>query len=201
MFQPSAVGARVKRLREALDLNERDFATLCENGLTTTAIRSLEGGRKADLTVNQLVALSFHLGVTPAELLFGTSDFHDEIDLVPAAQAIRANRATAIAWFSGLKSPANLAFRRGKARVTPPDQSTSSELIRVLERQRFLTAEIERHRKLEQYHPGPINSIMIRALESELAENNHFLSLVGVVPPSPKAEKPPTKRQQGVAKH
>jgi hypothetical protein len=124
------------------------------------------------------MTLAFHLGVTPAELLMGDSQLGEKITVIPGDDPIIASRKDAYTWFSGLKSAQALGIQSASGKVAVPDQSRTPEVVRLYERQTFLVAELERHKKLEQYQPGRINSIMIRALESEIAEVKKLLSVL-----------------------
>lgn len=178
MYDPIQFGARISRLRRSLGLSERELALRCGNGFSTLSLKSLEAGRKDSLTVLQLMTLAFHLGVTPAELLVGVSQLGEKITVIPGDDPVIASRKDAYTWFSGLKSAQALEMKSNSGNVKVPDQSRTPEVVRLYERQTFLVAELERHRKLEQYQPGRINSIMIRALESEIADVKKLLSVL-----------------------
>lgn len=65
----SPIGSNVARYRKAVGMSAADLAEAAQNGLTRSVIANLENGRKDDVTVRQLMALSAALMVPPVALL------------------------------------------------------------------------------------------------------------------------------------
>lgn len=180
MFDPLTFGKRVRRLREALALSEKELAANCGAGFTSLSIRSIESGRKDDIGVRSLVSLSLALGVTPAELLIGSQKLLDRIPLVHGVPAVTAARGHAYAWFAGLRTIRNIAVYRAGKRVTLAEQGQVPELVRLLERRDFLRAEIIRHGALTSLPGSRIHELVVKALQQEVTEIDSFLGAMGI---------------------
>ena len=115
------IGERLAKYRRLAGLSARELAERAGLGVSRGVIANIESGRKHDVTVDQLIALSAVLGIPPAALalpldepfryvrLTGQSTFDDERISTRASDAVR--------WFNG-------------ARHTPgPPQVTSSTIV------------------------------------------------------------------------
>ena len=69
----NAIGRRIAKYRREREMSAAELAEKAGNGLTRSTIANLENGRKADLTVQQLIAIATALDVSATSLL-GSSD-------------------------------------------------------------------------------------------------------------------------------
>jgi len=96
----STLGRQVAKYRRETKISAEELAERAGTGLTRSIVANLENGRKADLTVQQLLAVAFVLGVSPADLVFDIRDPYDRValgDTIPLKPAQWLARE----WFGG----------------------------------------------------------------------------------------------------
>lgn len=114
-----ALKSNLARLRRSAGLSAEDLAHAAGNGLTRSVIANLENGRKSDLTVRQLTALCWALGVSPVDLLFDIRDPYLEVGLaeLPAGK-VSAPAWLARGWFAGQRSAYEIRATLGNEPIT-----------------------------------------------------------------------------------
>jgi len=105
----NGIGQRLARFRKLSGLSARELAEAAGNGLTRGVIANIESGRKIDVSVDQLIAISSALGIPPVVLALPIDRPFSfvrlsELDTSPAVRVINA-----IEWFQGLE----FVFQRG----------------------------------------------------------------------------------------
>jgi len=112
----STVGRNVARYRKLAKISADELANRAGNGLTRSIIANLETGRKNDITVNQLVAISVAVGIPPFAFLVDLFDpsGKPDFDLAAANGGQETTRDggqflyrnfEALKWMTGQMSP------------------------------------------------------------------------------------------------
>jgi transcriptional regulator with XRE-family HTH domain len=71
------IGQRIAEYRRLAGLSARDLAEAAGMGLTRGVVANIESGRKSDISVDQLIAIAFVLGIPPVALALPLSTpFH-----------------------------------------------------------------------------------------------------------------------------
>lgn len=89
-----SIGERVAMFRKQQKLSAEEVAERAGHGLTRSVIANLENGRKDDLSVKQLVAVAYVLGVSPVDLVVKLEAPYKYISLTDGENY----KATAPAW-------------------------------------------------------------------------------------------------------
>ena len=97
----TTLGQRIGSYRRRNSITAADLASRSGAGLTRSIIANIENGRRIDVTVTQLLAISRTLGVPPIALIFDierpASTFEVERDGGPMTLGL----TRAIEWFTG----------------------------------------------------------------------------------------------------
>jgi transcriptional regulator with XRE-family HTH domain len=99
----STIGKRIGHYRRLNGMSAEELAGRMSDGLTRAVITNLENGRKDDVTVTQLIALSAALGVPPVALAVDLSkpwQFHDLLKTEDGRRQVMS-AWDMIDWFSG----------------------------------------------------------------------------------------------------
>ncbi|TQO20320.1 helix-turn-helix protein [Rhodoglobus vestalii] len=105
-------GERIAHYRKLAKLSAEELAERAGFGLTRSIIANLENGRKEDLTVRQLIAVAFVLGVTPAALVFDLLDPYGYSTLIETeTDTIQTQNWLAYNWFGGEFTPSELVVK------------------------------------------------------------------------------------------
>ncbi|MCU1362768.1 MAG: hypothetical protein JWM55_596 [Acidimicrobiaceae bacterium] len=119
--KPYSIGRRIAEFRKRLPISADKLATEAGQGLTRSVIANLESGRKHDLSVQQLLAIAYVLGVSPSELVFDSRYPHLEISLSNGeSKDVTAESWRVSEWFGGVGSALDLqekingTIRRGE---------------------------------------------------------------------------------------
>lgn len=96
----TTLGSQVSKYRRSARMSAEDLADAAGTGLTRSIIANLENGRKADLTVQQLLAVAFVLRVSPVDLVFDVRDPYQRVRLGDAA-GLHPAQWLAHRWFGG----------------------------------------------------------------------------------------------------
>lgn len=150
--QQLAIGSNIARYRRQAKLSGEELAIRAGNGLTRSVIANLENGRKADVTVRQLLALAFALSVSPTSLLFDLRDAYDLIELTEhTGKPVHAPMWLAFGWFGGQFDADELrpTDAQGEPRFPMPITDANRAIFyllqerdRLLRREKALTNEI-----------------------------------------------------------
>ena len=103
--ETTGIGQRVKALRRARGFKApRDLAEALSGGnITTAVLENLESGRKADLSVSQLLNLARALRVPPSYLLAPVRSPGDQLDLPNLSDDFAGMKAGEFdSWFAGV---------------------------------------------------------------------------------------------------
>lgn len=133
-IQPSeGIGKRLARYRKISGLSARELAEQAGYGLTRGVIANIESGRKTDITVNQLIALSSCLGITPVALALPIDQPYRWLRLSDSESAMRSIRvAAAIDWFQDLDS----AWARGRVNESQGAEIATNSVVAIREHHR-----------------------------------------------------------------
>lgn len=102
-------------------------------GLTRGVIANIESGRKADITVDQLLALSYVLGVPPAVLALPVDQPHRYVRMAEGLDAHAYLRAfMALHWFRGDVGPRWDRFLSFREETSRDAQTIANEIMRVV---------------------------------------------------------------------
>lgn len=110
------IGKRIADYRRLAGLSARELAERAGTGLTRGVIANLESGRKSDLTVDQLLAISATLGVPPMALALPIDRPFEHIDISDGTVARTAPTWVAREWMQHPDSAA--AFAMGDTKAT-----------------------------------------------------------------------------------
>lgn len=101
----SPLGRNLARFRREAKLSAEEVAARAGNGLTRSVIANLENGRKEDVTVGQLLALAFAVGVSPAYLVFDLYDPYGTTQIpVAEGEPVEIQTWLAFDWFGARRS-------------------------------------------------------------------------------------------------
>ena len=105
-MRPSeGIGKRLAEYRRLAGLSARELAERAGAGLSRGVIANIESGRKADLTVDQLIAVSAVLGIPPSALALPTDQPLRFVRLYGQEDGSSERRAVrgwaALEWFHG----------------------------------------------------------------------------------------------------
>lgn len=138
--RPSAgIGARLSEYRRLAGLSARELAEQCGLGLTRGVIANIESGRKTDVNVDQLLALSWALGISPVALALPVDEPYRFVAITDGHTATRLRAHAAVRWFEGDRSD-ELA---DAAEVTPTGATAMSD-ARVNTLQAYIDAKTAR---------------------------------------------------------
>ena len=153
--EQSILGRNVAKQRRAAKISAGELADRAGAGLTRSIVANLENGRKRDLTVSQLIAVAFVLGVTPVSLVFDLLDPYGDTLLVDTeSDQIAAQNWLAYGWFGRDMTPTALIVTVNGKQLSAPDRDDSSwminyllgrrsNLLLALDAQQALTRELE----------------------------------------------------------
>lgn len=110
------IGKRIAEYRRLAGLSARELAERAGTGLTRGVIANLESGRKSDLTVDQLLAISATLGVPPMALALPIDRPFEQIEISDGTAARTAPTWVAREWMQHPDSAA--AFAMGDTKAT-----------------------------------------------------------------------------------
>lgn len=114
------MGERVARYRKLNGMTGDELAELAGNGVTRAVIANIETGRKRDMTVSQLIAISVALQVPPVSILFDIRAPKDGSG-VYLRQSQTGNTeftvSEAITWFGGVERAWNPAWPAARQEV------------------------------------------------------------------------------------
>jgi transcriptional regulator with XRE-family HTH domain len=134
----STIGRNVAAARKKAKMSAEDLAALAGAGLTRSIVANLENGRKDDVTVSQLIALAYVLGVNPAALVF---DIYDPYGYTPVLRTensdVDVQQWLAFGWFGGQLTPNELVARVDGIDIGAPTvDADQTWIIRYLTKQR-----------------------------------------------------------------
>lgn len=135
----NVLGKNVARFRRQAGLSAEDLAAKAQNGLTRSIIANLENGRKADLSVKQLVAVAYILGVSPTDLLYDLRAPYERIVLAETDEGpVTASAWLARGWFAGDRYMFEVDLEVGGETLHRNGQGSVNSDIEFLLRQRDL---------------------------------------------------------------
>lgn len=140
------IGQRLSRYRRIAGLSARELSERCGYGLTRGVIANIESGRKTDISVDQLIALSAALGIPPAALALPLDEPYRFVRLTDGSEGRHAMRAVrAMDWFNGVST----IFRDQRTGVKPTHATGVAEtLIRTLRQLLVIERQIRRREKI-----------------------------------------------------
>ena len=177
----SGIGQRIKELRRRRGYRSTtELADRIPGGAVTTAVlENIESGRKADLSVSQLLNIARALRVPPVYLLADVTTPAGGLDLPNLSDELAEMTAGEFeAWFSGILG--------GDYRSPDPDERIDLVQLEAYRTLRRLARERIRLTATDEALEGPaLSSIKSRmvALEAETVELNDYLQSAGWVIP------------------
>lgn len=140
------LGRRVAAYRKAAKLSGEELAEQAGMGLTRSMIANLENGRKADLSVRQMLAVAFVLGVSPIDLVFDLYHPHAAMVILeggPDDSPVVASTWVTADWFAGAITNDQLDVEIDGAMVVTPPFNPAAQGPRILQlmRRRWLALE------------------------------------------------------------
>lgn len=175
---PSAgLGARLAQYRKLAGLSARELSEALGGELSRGVIANIESGRKTDVTVDQLLALSWALGVPPAALALPLENPYEALHLT-AGDSAQETVATLLPWFEGTEprdsaSATNLAGALASQRL---------DAIRAHAKLRASAVEIRTQATPERYpsaDPAELEG-MIRVRDVELRDHEKWMRQLGM---------------------
>ncbi|WP_349902619.1 helix-turn-helix domain-containing protein [Parafrigoribacterium humi] len=99
------LGKRLARFRKLADLSARELAEMAGYGLTRGVIANIETGRKTDITVDQLIALSAALAIPPVVLAMPIDEPYRFVRLANGKNHVHTRRVfSAMDWFNNMST-------------------------------------------------------------------------------------------------
>ncbi|MEW2010753.1 helix-turn-helix transcriptional regulator [Microbacterium sp. NPDC078814] len=117
MTKPNPIGDRIALFRRKAGFDKAaDLADAIPNErITTSVIQNIESGRKADISVTQLLEIAFALEISPLFLLAPMNDRMARVDLPNVSEPISSMRADDFdRWISILSGASLPTLRTGK---------------------------------------------------------------------------------------
>ena len=138
------IGKRVARYRRIAGLSARELAERAGCGLTRGVIANLESGRKTDITVDQLFALSVVLGIPPLVLALPLDAPYRHVALTDGTEKVVVPVWLADRWVQSQPDtvPGRAMFQTPASPVARQVARLSREY--VLTKQALLRAEADR---------------------------------------------------------
>jgi transcriptional regulator with XRE-family HTH domain len=175
--RPSAgIGKRLAKYRKLADLSARELSEKIGGELSRGVIANIESGRKTDVTIDQLVALAWALGVPPAALALPVDEPYKFVRTTDGAGSIYTARAfTMMEWFQNEKA----IFTRGGATPddTPAGALAQETIAAVRDYPRLQYSLQSATSLLEQ---GKVDAEVVRERELELQSHERYLRQLGV---------------------
>lgn len=139
----------IAKYRKAVKMSGEKLAELAGEGLTRSIIANLENGRKRDVTVSQLIAISYVLGVNPGSLVFDLFDPYGETPLIATEiQDVTTQNWLAYDWFGGVITPNELVVLVDGMQIGAPAEGGSNWTVHyLLTRRAKLLYSLERQQK------------------------------------------------------
>lgn len=140
------IGKRLARYRRIAGLSARELSERAGYGLTRGVIANIESGRKTDISVDQLIALSAALAIPPVALALPLDEPYRFVRLTDGPEGNYAMRAVrAMDWFSGVST----IFRDRRPDVKPTQATgVADTLIRTLRELIVIERQIRRREKI-----------------------------------------------------
>lgn len=128
------IGKRLARFRKLAGLSARELAELAGCGLTRGVIANIETGRKVDITVDQLIALSAALAIPPVVLAIPVDEPYRFVRLTDGRKSRYLMRSVAaMDWFMGthVLFPNFRRDERDSSEAAPPNEATAAAEILI----------------------------------------------------------------------
>jgi transcriptional regulator with XRE-family HTH domain len=94
------IGSRISRYRKMAGLSARELSDKMGGEMSRGVIANIESGRKTDVTIDQLLALSWALDVPPVALALPLEEPNRMVAVVAGPESIEALRTSDLAdWF------------------------------------------------------------------------------------------------------
>jgi transcriptional regulator with XRE-family HTH domain len=134
---PYSLGQRVAFYRKKLKLSAEELADRAGQGLSRSIIANLENGRKDDVTVQQLISLAYHLGVSPADLAFDLKSPYKYMEISSAGgRVISAPVWILRDWFGGFIEGDSLGAMLDNEPVESSTSNSEGEIMMYILRGR-----------------------------------------------------------------
>ena len=153
--QPSGIGVRVASYRKWLGFKTaKDLADAIPNEkITASVIQNIESGRKADLSVAQLLDISKALGITPLALIVPIGKPYAKVDLPNVGDAVAAMTSIQVdRWFSESE---------------PAESERALSVQTILRRVRDLTVDVAAFRRLDAIDTSSMTVESYTAVDDE----------------------------------
>lgn len=176
------IGERVAKYRKLAGLSARELGEKAGYGLTRGVIANIESGRKTDITVDQLIALSETLGVPPVVLALPLEKPYAFIRTTEGlSQATRKRAYYAMDWFMGLRVLFPELRRDGRTHEDDEQGEASlfaETLIRTIGEHSKEVRHLELARKMLEDGKATESDVHVRELE--LKDTERTLRQLGV---------------------
>ena len=141
----NGIGGRLARYRRLTGLSARELAEQAGMGLTRAVIANIESGRKTDISVDQLIAISSVLCVPPVVLAVPVDEPYRFVRATDSEDQFHAMRAFAMMdWFQGVQSW--FPQKRVDGLDTTDATTIALEIVRVAREYVDVTHQLSRHR-------------------------------------------------------
>lgn len=133
----TTLGRNIAAARKRAKLSGEELASRAGSGLTRSIVANLENGRKIDVTVSQLLAIAFVLGVTPVSLLVDLYNPYGYMDVIRTDDdVVRMQNWLAFDWIGGSATPKEIIVDRDGVSTPAPDADDDTWLLHYLLDQR-----------------------------------------------------------------
>ncbi|MGC7152982.1 helix-turn-helix domain-containing protein [Paenarthrobacter ureafaciens] len=107
------IGKRLARYRKLAGMTAQQLSDALGGELSRSVIANIESGRKSDLTVDQLFALAWVLGVPPVVLALPVEDPYAEVLLVEGEPGVVLPSHAAVSWMTFSRNAADVMEEYG----------------------------------------------------------------------------------------
>jgi transcriptional regulator with XRE-family HTH domain len=165
-------GKRLARYRRLAGLSAQQLSDILDGEISRGVIANMESGRKRDVTIDQLVALSWALDVPPVALALPLDEPHRYVKLFVGKSSGTAMRSShAVEWFLARKTS---IFRNDPP---GPGAALSRALIDAVEK--HLWAQASWKLTNERFDEGKADQRRLDEDEKYLAESVDLLRSLG----------------------
>lgn len=167
------IGSRISRYRKMAGLSARELSDKVGGEMSRGVIANIESGRKTDITIDQLLALSWALDVPPVALALPLEEPNRMVAVVAGTESMEALRSSDLAdWFMAKQYVSPLRDATG------PGRGFAQALIIAVEEYESTNRRLQWRE--QQLDAGEIDAATVEAARDEHARVLRRLSDLGV---------------------
>ncbi|MDF9809846.1 transcriptional regulator with XRE-family HTH domain [Aurantimicrobium minutum] len=119
----TGIGKRLANYRRLANMSAQELSSATSGRISRTVISNIENGRKADVTIDELIHLSLALGVPPVALALPIDEPFREFEIT---YGLCSNTAELMLWFQGNSSGFGAFMPNDPTSVMPFPRSTAT---------------------------------------------------------------------------